>query len=241
MTAPFLKNHILASLPDDEFQRLLPNLEVLELQRGLVLYEIDEQIDYFYFPFNAMISLVTQMADGKIVEVGLVGNDGMSGIARLMGRKTSYERALVQIPNGGARVSVSVIQTEFEKGGALQGVLLRYMAGLMRQVSQTAACNGSHTTEERLSRWLLMCQDRVGSPVLDLTQEVLAQMLGTRRGTVNVAAITLQSAGLIHYSRGHIKIIDQLGLEAFSCECYGILKASNGSDHNLNSWHAQSS
>ncbi len=228
MTAPFLKNHILANLPDNEFQRLLPHLEPVELEQGRILYEIDQAIDYLYFPFDAMISLVTQMADGKIVEVGLVGNDGMSGIASLMGRKTSYERALVQIPNGGARVSVSVIQTEFEKGGALQGLLLGYMAGLMRQVSQTAACNASHTTEERLSRWLLMCQDRINSPELNLTQEFLAQMLGTRRGTVNVAAITLQSAGLINYSRGHIKIIDGVGLEAFSCECYGILKASNG-------------
>ena len=121
-----------------------------------------------------------------------------------------------------------MIREEFEKGLALQKLLLSYMAGLMRQVSQSAACNASHTTEERLSRWLLMCHDRVESTELDLTQEFLAEMLGTRRATVNVAAITLQSANLIQYCRGHITITDRPGLEAFSCECYGILKDSNG-------------
>jgi CRP-like cAMP-binding protein len=224
-----LKNHILAALPEDEYQRLSAHLEPVDLPSGQVLYEIDEIITYLYFPFNAMISLVTQMADGKIVEVGLIGNDGMSGTGSLMGRKTSYERAIVQIPDGGARIKLAVIQEEFDKGQSLQKLLLLYMSSLMRQVSQTAACNASHTAEERLSRWLLMCADRIGSQELDLTQEFLAEMLGTRRGTVNVAAITLQSATLIRYNRGHITITDRPGLEAFSCECYGILKRSNHS------------
>lgn len=223
-----VKNQILADLPPDAYQRLLPHLESVNLFSGMVLYEIEARIEHLYFPVNSMISLVTQMADGKIIEVGLVGNDGMSGIATLMGRETSYERALVQMPNGGLRVPVAVIRKEFEKGQALQKLLLSYMASLMRQVSQTAACNASHTTEERLSRWLLMCHDRVDSSELQLTQEFLAEMLGTRRGTVNVAAITLQSAGLIQYRRGHINILDRPGLEAFSCECYGILRNSNG-------------
>ncbi len=226
--AKFSRNKILAALPADALQRLLPHLEPVDLEQGKIIYEIDQPIDDLYFPFDAMISLVTQMADGKIVEVGLVGNDGMSGIASLMGRKTSFERALVQIPNGGARIDVTVVQKEFKKGGALQALLLGYMAGLMRQVSQTAACNASHTTEERLSRWLLMCQDRTASEELNLTQEFLAEMLGTRRGTVNVAAVTLQSAGLINYRRGHITIVDREGLEAFSCECYSNLSDSNG-------------
>jgi CRP-like cAMP-binding protein len=144
-----------------------------------------------------------------------------------MGRRTSYERALVQIPNGGVRASLKVMQKEFDKGQRLQKLLFRHMTSLMRQVSQTAACNASHTTEERLSRWLLMCEDRVGSSSLNLTQEFLAEMLGTRRATVNVSATTLQSAKLIEYNRGHIKIIDRPGLEAFSCECYAILRNSN--------------
>jgi CRP-like cAMP-binding protein len=170
-----------------------------------------------------MISLVTEMEDGKIVEVGLIGNDGMSGASALMGRQVSFERALIQIPNGGTRVKVELLQKEFDKGGALQNLLLGYVTDLMRQVSQTAACNATHTTEERLARWLLMCSDRVDSMKLGLTQEFLAEMLGTRRATVSVAAITLQSANLIHYNRGHITIIEREGLEAFACECYKIL------------------
>ena len=221
-----LHNGILADLPDAEYQRLLPHLEPVELTHGKIIYQIDSVIEHCYFPYNAMISLVTEMADGKIVEVGLIGNDGVSGVGRLMGREKSFERAIVQIPNGGVRIGIQIMQEEFDKGQTLQKVLLRYMNALMRQVSQTAACNASHTTEERLSRWLLMCEDRIGSPSLNLTQEFLAEMLGTRRGTVNVAAITLQSAGLIQYRRGHITIIDRPGLEAFSCECHGILNNS---------------
>jgi CRP-like cAMP-binding protein len=193
-----------------------------------VIYDIDEAIKSVYFPLNAMISLVTQMADGKIVEVGLVGNDGMSGVASVMGRQTSYERAIVQIPNGAMKISVAVVRREFDKGRVFQKNLLRYASNLMRQVSQTAACNASHTTEERLSRWLLMCHDRIDSSNVNLTQEFLAEMLGTRRGTVNVAAITLQSARLIEYHRGQIVITDRPGLEAFACECYEMLKRRNG-------------
>jgi CRP-like cAMP-binding protein len=225
---PTPKNRILAALPEDEYQRLLPDLEPVDLPSGKVLYEIDDTIDYLYFPSGALISLVTQMADGKIVEIGLVGNDGMSGISSLMGHPKSFERALVQIPDGGVRASIDVIRAEFEKGQTLQKVLLRYANSLMRQVAQTAACNAAHTTEERLSRWLLMCHDRIDSPELSLTQEFIAEMLGTRRGTVNAAAITLQSATLIKYHRGHITIIDRTGLESFSCECYEMLRSRNG-------------
>jgi CRP-like cAMP-binding protein len=212
------KNEILTDLPESEFQRILPHLESVDLTHGEIIYEIDQPIDYMYFPSGAMISLVTQMEDGKIVEVGIVGRDGVSGIAALMGQKTSADRALVQIPDGGVRARVEVIKEEFQRGGAFQHRLLRYAYWLMRQVSQTAACNAAHTAEERLSRWLLMCRDRVESDELKLTQEFIAEMLGTRRATVNVAAITLQSAGLIRYNRGHIKILDRDGLGAFSCE-----------------------
>ena len=160
------------------------------------------------------------MLDGKVVEVGLIGNDGMSGLTALMSEGTSPERAIVQLPNGATRVELSVIKEEFRRGGQLQKSLLAYARKFMRQVSQTAACNASHTTEERLSRWLLMCQDRVNGSELKLPQEFIADMLGTRRATVSVAAMVLQMEGLIQYSRGHIKIIDRPGLEAFTCECY---------------------
>jgi CRP-like cAMP-binding protein len=228
-----IQNHILANLPENEYQRLLPHLETVDLPHGKILYEIGETITHVYFPSNAMISLVTQMSDGKIVEVGILGKDGMSGVTAVMGGMTSGDRAIVQIPDGGIRVKVGVIQEEFKRGEALQRNLLNYANGLMRQVSQTAACNASHTTEERLSRWLLMCHDRINSAELNLTQEFIAEMLGTRRATVNVAAITLQSAQLIKYNRGHITIIDRPGLEAFSCECYANVKtaiSANGQD-----------
>jgi CRP-like cAMP-binding protein len=160
------------------------------------------------------------MIDGKIVEVGLVGSDGMSGLTALMGEETSPERAIVQIPNGGMRVELSVIKEEFMRGGQLHKLLLQYARRLMRQISQTAACNASHTAEERLARWFLMCLDRVGGNELNLTQEFMAEMLGTRRATVSLAAMVLQNDGLIQYNRGKIKIIDRPGLEAFTCECY---------------------
>jgi CRP-like cAMP-binding protein len=225
-----IKNRILAALPESEYQRLAPHLTPYELAHGKILYDFGDTIEYVYFPSSALISLVTQMQDGKIIEVGLVGSDGMSGIAALMGQKTSSDRAMVQIPDGGVRAKIGVIKDEFKRGLDLQNILLRYANALLRQVSQTAACNAAHTAEERLSRWMLMCQDRVQSDELNLTQEFIAEMLGTRRATVNVAAITLQSAGLIRYNRGRIKITDRPGLESFSCECYEALKkATDGS------------
>jgi CRP-like cAMP-binding protein len=233
MSQPFhgkIKNQILANLSEEESQRIQRHLERVDLAHGKILYEIGEPIRYVYFPLFSMISLVTQMSDGKIVEVGLVGNDGMSGISTIMGIKSSGDRAVVQIPNGAIRVKVDVIQEEFKKAGSLQRNLLNYANALMRQVSQTAACNASHTTEERLSRWLLMCHDRVESDHLNLTQEFIAEMLGTRRATVNVAAVMLQSADLIKYQRGRITIVDRPGLEAFSCECYATLKAAVNQD-----------
>jgi len=217
------QNSILAALPATEYQRIATHLEPVDLPSGKIIYEIDQPIDYLYFPFRAMVSLVTLMEDGKIVEVGLVGRDGMTGIVALMGQKTSPDRAIVQIPDGAVRARVEVIKEEFARAGKLQSGLLRYAYTFMRQVSQTAACNAAHTAEERLSRWLLMCQDRVESDELNLTQEFIAEMLATRRATVNVAATNLQSAGLIRYNRGNIRIVDRQGLEAFSCECYAAL------------------
>jgi CRP-like cAMP-binding protein len=225
--SPLLKkNKILSALSDGEYQRLAPHLEKVELPHAQVLYQMGGPVQYAYFPFNALISLVTQMTNGSIVEVGLIGNDGMSGIAALMGKETSPERAIVQIPDGGARVKFSVVKEEFKRGGELQHLVLAYARRFMRQVSQTAACNASHTAEERLSRWLLMCQDRVNSDELKLTQEFIAEMLGTRRATVSVAAMVLQTDGYIKYNRGHIKVVDRAGLESFTCECYQALTDS---------------
>jgi len=219
-----IKNRLLAALPENQYQRLLAHIEPFDFDHGKILYEIGEPIKYFYFPFDAVVSLVTQMEDGKIVEVGLVGNEGVTGVPFLLGQKTSAERAIVQIPNGGVRAKADVILKEFMRGDELHTILLRYLNSLLRQVAQTAACNASHTIEERLSRWLLMCHDRVASDQINLTQEFIAEMLGTRRATVNVAAINLQSAGLIKYNRGRIQILDRLGLEGFACECYAAVR-----------------
>ena len=222
------QNRILAELPAADYQRISAHIEPVHLTHGQIIYEIDQAIEYAYFPHHSMISLVTIMEDGKIVEVGMVGRDGMTGIAALMGRRTSAERAVVQIPNGGVRVRFDVIKEEFERGGSLQKILLDYVYKFLRQVSQTAACNATHTAEQRLSRWLLMCQDRVQSDQLNLTQEFIAEMLATRRATVNIAATNLQSAGLIRYNRADIRIIDRPGLAAYSCECYETVKRAGG-------------
>lgn len=223
---PLIRNQILAALSDREYQKLLPHLETVDLLHAKVLYEMGGPVNHVYFPSSAMISLVTEMSDGKIVEVGIVGNDGMSGIGALMGDETSHERAIVQIADGGVRAKLSVVKEEFQRGGELQVLLLSYAQRLMSQVAQTAACNASHTAEERLSRWLLMVQDRVNSAEIKLTQEFLAQMLGTRRATVSVSAMVLQTEGLIQYNRGRIKIVDRKGLESFTCECFAALNGS---------------
>jgi CRP-like cAMP-binding protein len=198
-----LTNQILAALPAADYERLSPHLENFDFEHAKVLYERGGPIEHVYFPSNAMVSLVTEMSDGKIVEVGLVGNDGMTGIAALMGEATSPERAIVQIADGGMRARLGIIKDEFSRGGELQRLLLSFARQLMKQVSQTAACNASHTAEERLSRWLLMCHDRVDNSEIKLTQEFIAQMLGTRRATVSLAAMALQTEGLIQYNRQH--------------------------------------
>jgi CRP-like cAMP-binding protein len=221
------KNRLLSALPGDVYQRLLPHLKSVSLPHGEVLYEAGGPVEYVYFPLNSLISLVTLMENGSTVEVGLVGNDGMSGISALMGEETSPERAIVQIADGGVRARLSVIKEEFRRGGALQDLLLRYMRAHLKQVAQTAACNATHTVEERLARWLLMCRERVDSEDLGLTQEFISEMIGTRRATVSTAASALQTEGLIQYHRGQIRIIDQQGLEEFACECYGTVKAES--------------
>jgi len=167
------------------------------------------------------------MKDGKSVEVGLVGNEGMVGLSIVLGDDISPNHAIVQIADGAMRMSADNLKKELKREGHLLGLLLRSTVVMLQQVSQTAACNGSHSVGERLARWLLMCHDRVRGDELGLTQEFIAQMLGTRRSGVSEAAIILQADELIHYSRGRITILDRKGLEAFGCECYGVVKAES--------------
>jgi len=191
---------------------------------GEVVYETGGHLEHIYFPTNAVVSLLYTMEDGSTAEMGLTGNDGVVGIALFLGGDTTPNRAVVQIAGDAFKMQARILREEFARGGPLQRVLLRYTQALITQISQTAVCNRLHSVEKRLCRWLLLCHDLVESERLEMTQEFISNMLGGRRESVTVAAGHLQDAGLIHYSRGHIAILDRKGLEAAACECYAIVR-----------------
>lgn len=195
-----LGNRLLAALPPEDVTRLLPQLAPVTWALGDVLYEPDRLMAYLYFPTTAVVSLIYTMLDGTTAEMGLVGQEGVVGIALFMGGDTTPNRAIVQL------------------------ALLRYTQALITQISQTAVCNRLHAIEQRLCRWLLLTRDRVPTDQVQMTQEFLAHMLGVRREGVTVAAQHLQEAGLIRYTRGHITILDRPGLEATTCECYQVVR-----------------
>ncbi len=219
------KNRILGRLTDEEYLRLAPHLEAVQLILGRTIHPANEPISHIYFPENSMISLVSNMSNGSTVEVGVVGREGAAGIHALLGAESSQNESMVQIADGAVRIKKDVLRAEFKRGGGLHDLLLRYMHALWIQTSQTAACNRLHSVEERLSRWMLMCHDRAPSDNLPLTHEFLAMMLGTRRAGVTGAALSLQAEGFVNYRRGNVTILDRGGLENFTCECYQIVKA----------------
>jgi CRP-like cAMP-binding protein len=221
---PATTNIILNALTRAEYERLSVYLEPVNLMLGEVLCHPDQPITHVYFPNRGTVSLVSTFEDGGSVEVGMVGNEGMFGVCVFLGSISTPLEAIVQLPGDGLRMRADVLKKEFKKGGQLQDLLLRYTQAFITQIAQTAACNSAHPTDGRLVRWLLMCQDRSHSKDLELTQEFIATMLGTRRAGVSVAAGELQARGLIKYHRGHITILDREGLEAASCECYPIVK-----------------
>ena len=218
-----IENRLLAALPTNEYQRLVPHLELVKLSIHQVLYEPNEPITHVYFPHQALVSLVTSMEDGSTIEVGLIGSEGMVGIPVILGGNMANNRAYVQVAGGAMRMNANILKTEFNRGGPLQTLLLRYCQALLTQVSQSAACNRFHTIEKRLARWMLLVQDSVGSDEFPLTQEFIAQMLGTRRSGVTEAAGTLQKAGMLRYTRGRITIVNREALEATACECYRVI------------------
>jgi CRP-like cAMP-binding protein len=222
-TQDFLENHLLRSLSAEERARLRPSMQHTPLTLGQVLYESGGFLDYVYFPTTCVASCLSTMHDGSTAEVALAGNDGVIGIALFLGGGTIPHRAVVQIGGYAIKIPARVLQAEFARGGLLQRILLRYTQALITQISQTAVCNRLHSVEQRLCRWLLLCHDRVNGPELLMTQEYIANMLGGRRESVTVAAGHLQDIGLIHYSRGHITILDRKGLEMMVCECYRIV------------------
>jgi CRP-like cAMP-binding protein len=218
-------NRLLATLPKNEYKRLLPKLKIVNLVFGEELYESGDAIKYVYFPNDSIISLISELSETSGLEVGMVGNEGMAGLAVFMGVRLSSTRALVQGSGTAMRMSSAAVRTEANRLGNLHHLLHRYSHSLLTQVSQTSACNRFHLVDARLARWLLMTNDRLGADEFPLTQEFLSNMLGVRREGVSKAAGALQAARLIRYSRGMISLLNRRGLEAKSCQCYAIIKA----------------
>jgi CRP-like cAMP-binding protein len=221
--SPKAVNRLLAALPEAEYQNLVPHLEEVSLSLKKVLHEVGEPIEYVYFPHRGIVSSLSTMADGSMVEVGIVGNDGVVGIPAALGDNIATTTAMVQVSGSGMRMKASLLKSEFQRGGSLQSLLLRYIQALYALVTQNAACNRLHQLDGRLARWLLHVCDRVESNELPLTHEFMSQMLGVRRAGVTEAANTLQQAGLIRYTRGKITILKREELEATTCECYEII------------------
>lgn len=221
---PHISNRILRELPTEEYERLSPYLEPVTLALGDVLYYPQDPVTYVYFPNRGSISVISTLADGGGVEVGVVGNEGIFGVNVVLGSMTVPLEAIVQVPGDGLRIPADVLKKEFKTGGLLHDLLLRYTQAFIIQIAQTAACNRSHPIGGRLARWLLMSHDRAMSDELRLTQEFIGIMLGTRRAGITEAAGKLQNEGMIKYNRGHITILDREKLEAASCECYDMVK-----------------
>ncbi len=220
-------NQLLATLATDERTRFALSAKPVDLEQGQVLYEAGGQLHHVYFPSTSVISCLYTMHDGPTAEMALVGRDGLVGIFLLLGGETASHRAVVQVGGRALKVPAKIVQAEFARGGNFQWAVLRYTQALITHISQTAVCNRLHSVEQRLCRWLLLCHDLVKSPELLMTQEYIANVLGGRRESVTVAAGRLQDAGLIHYSRGHIRLLNRQGLEASACECYRIVRDEN--------------
>jgi CRP-like cAMP-binding protein len=218
------QNHLLAALPADDYQRLLPHLELVPLLLGTAIYEAGGHLEHLYFPTTSIVSLLNVMEDGSSAEIAVTGNDGLIGIALFMGGGSTPSRAVVQSGGHAYRLRSSVLKREFHMGGKLQYLALRYTQALITQMSQTAVCNRHHTLEQQLCRWLLLSLDRLPSNRLDMTQQLIADMLGVRREGVTEAAGKLQEDKLIEYSRGHITVLDRPKLEKRACECYAVVK-----------------
>jgi CRP-like cAMP-binding protein len=217
------ENRILAALPVAERQQVSEAATNVTLSVRTVLFEPGGPIEAVYFPTDGVVSLVTPLQDGDIVEVATIGNEGIVGVP-LVPLGALAVRAISQVAGHGLSLDASVFLEWVERSRTFETLVERYTQALFSQIAQAAACNRLHSSEERLSRWLLMSQDRVGSDSFMITQEFLGQMLGARRSTVSVSAGILQRAGLIRYTRGHVTIVDRGGLEAVSCECYGVIK-----------------
>jgi len=219
-----VSSRLLASLPSNEYRRLLPQLKPISLSFGDVLYDPGDTISYVYFPNDSIVSLLSTLNGRASVEIGMIGNEGMVGISLLMGVNRAPTRALVHAPGSAMRMPSIAVQQEVQRMGDLYHLLQRYTYSLLTQVCYLSTCNRFHPIDSRLARWLLMSHDRSGSNELRLTQEFMAEMLGGRREGVNKAIGTMQRNGIIEYSRGQLKILDSPALQRVSCVCYGLIK-----------------
>ncbi|MBT9455761.1 MAG: Crp/Fnr family transcriptional regulator [Burkholderiaceae bacterium] len=218
------QNHLLAALLDAEFDRLAPQLELIAMPLGEVLYESGGQQRHVYFPTTAIVSLHYVLENGGSSEIAGVGNEGMLGISLFMGGNSTPSRAVVQTGGHGYRLGSAMLMDEFKRTGPVLRLLLRYTQALITQMAQTAACNRHHSLSQQLCRWLLFTLDRMPGNELTITHDLIATMLGVRREGVSEAAGQLQTQGFIRYRRGHITVVDRAGLEGKVCECYGVVK-----------------
>ncbi len=217
-------NHLLAALPEAEWQRWRDQIEPVSLPLGLVLYESGRTLTHAYFPTTAIVSLLYVMENGASAEIAVVGNEGIVGISLFMGGGSTPSRAVVQSAGVGFRLRARAMKAEFDRSGPVMHLLLRYTQALITQMAQTAVCNRHHSLHQQLCRWLLLSMDRLSGNELVMTQELIANMLGVRREGVTEAALELQRRGLIRYARGHITVLDRPGLEHSTCECYAVVK-----------------
>ena len=219
-----MQNHLLAALPKEIFERIAPHLELISMPLGEVLYESGGQLHHVYFPTTAIVSLHYVMENGASAEIAGVGNEGVVGISLFMGGNTTPSRATVCTSGYGYRLKARLMMEEFNRAGPMMRLMLRYTQALITQMSQTAVCNRHHSMEQQMCRWLLLTLDRLPTPELIMTQELIASMLGVRREGITETAGDLQRSGLISYRRGHITVLDRSGLESRTCECYNVVK-----------------
>jgi CRP-like cAMP-binding protein len=219
-----VRNKVLVAMPDDEYKLMRPDLAYIDLPDHLSLHEPTQNIEFVYFPNRGMVSQVVVTKDGRTVEVGVVGNEGYVGAGLAAGLSRSSVREIIQIAGDGFRIMGNALERVLRSAPQLQVILNRH-AGLQgMQISQTAACNRLHDIQQRLSRWLLMTQDRVDSGVLPITHDFIATMMGTDRSTVSMAASIMQKNGIIEYVRGEVKIVNRRKLEKSACECYAVIQ-----------------
>jgi CRP-like cAMP-binding protein len=227
------QNRLLASLPDEEFERLRPHLVPIVLGYKCPLYEANAPIDFVHFLETGVASLVNTMMNGDAAEVGSIGNEGFVGVPILFGDKEAATSVYMQVGGAGLKMKANLFRAELQRSISMQKVMLHYAHAFFNQIAQTAACNTLHLLEQRCCRWLLMTQDRMQSRDFPLTQEFLAMMLGVRRAGVTDAANALKRAGLIDYTRGRVSILDRAGMEKRTCECYGVTKREFDRLHRL--------